>query len=55
MTFIEVGAFIIDVEKIIYIQMLSQASIEIYFDKDVKIRISGQDAQELIRYLLDFK
>lgn len=51
MTFIEVGTYVIDVEKILYVQLLTQTSIDIYFDKDVKIRITGQDSSDFLDYL----
>jgi len=51
MTFIEVGSFIIDVEKITYVHVLTSLSVDVYFAGDVKLRISGQDTQDFLNYL----
>lgn len=55
MTFIEVGAYIFDIEKILYIQIVSQASVDIYFADNVKIRITGQDTEEFLKFMRDVK
>ncbi len=51
MTFIEVGTFIIDVEKIIYVQVLSPVAVDVYFAGDVKVRIMGQDTKDFLNFL----
>lgn len=55
MTFIEVGTFIFDVEKILYIHIVSQVSIDIYFADNVKIRITGQDTEDFLKYMREAK
>lgn len=55
MTFIEVGAYIFDVEKILYIQMVSLTAIDIYFADKVKIRITGQDTEDFLKFMRDVK
>jgi hypothetical protein len=55
MTFVEVGTYIFDVEKILYIQIVSLASIDIYFTDNVKIRITGQDTEEFLKYMRETK
>jgi hypothetical protein len=51
MTFIEVGVFIIDVEKIIYAHAVSVNAVDIYFAGDVKLRITGQDTVDFLNFL----
>ncbi len=51
MTFIEVGAYIIDVEKIIYVHVVSVTAVDVYFVGDVKLRITGPDTVDFLNFL----
>jgi hypothetical protein len=51
MTFVEVGTFIIDVEKIIYVHVVSILAVDIYFAGDVKLRITGPDTTDFLKFL----
>ncbi len=51
MTFLEVGVFIIDVEKIIYVQIVSVTAVDVYFAGEVKLRITGNDTKDFLEFL----
>lgn len=52
MNFIEVGDYIFDVEKILYV-LKYKGQIDIYFAKNDKINLIGEDGEKFLKYLRD--
>lgn len=52
MNLIEIGDYIFDVEKILYV-LKYQDQIDIYFAKNDKINLLGKDGDAFLKYLRD--